>query len=50
MQWEHNDNLEVLQLDVEPRIGDQLAIQDVINAASPDVVALVGSLPFLSRQ
>ena len=50
MQWEHNDNLEVLQLDVEPRIANQLAIQDMTNAASPDIAALVGSLPFLSHQ
>lgn len=50
MQWEHNDNLEVLQLDVGPRIGNQLAIQEVTNVASPDIATLTGSLPFLSRQ
>jgi hypothetical protein len=50
MQCGHKDNLEVRQLDVEPRIGNQLAIQEMTNAASPDIAALIGSLPFLSRQ
>lgn len=49
-QWEHKDSLEVRQLDVEPRTGNQLTIQEMTNAASPDIAALIGSLPFLSRQ